>query len=351
MLAILKRETKSYFTGMIGYVVVAVFLAVLGLYFTNQNLMFASPDFGGVLYTCTILLLFLLPALSMRSFAEERRAKTDQLLLTSPVSIPGIVLGKRGRLLAEHSLAGAGCIHQHPVKPAGQRSGNFGRVLVGNNSVGNTHALQILAQDFRPGAHVLIGQQHALSLQRGGQLTGFAAGRGAQIRHPHAGLHLQQRCRGGGAWFLRIKHPRMMIGMTAGTELRRHRKGCRAERRGHKGKIHLLRQRLRRTAQRVDGDAPRRFRRGKGIQFLKTRSQQGALAGFKFCGQLHFFLHHVYSPSRAGKLSVQPASRRERRICMARNQNTETTQKTTNNSQQKNTNNTQKTTNSSKNCR
>ena len=54
MLAILKRETKSYFTGMIGYVVVAVFLAVLGLYFTNQNLMFASPDFGGVLYTCTI---------------------------------------------------------------------------------------------------------------------------------------------------------------------------------------------------------------------------------------------------------------------------------------------------------
>ena len=94
MLAILKRETKSYFTGMIGYVVVAVFLAVLGLYFTNQNLMFASPDFGGVLYTCTILLLFLLPALSMRSFAEERRTKTDQLLLTSPVSIPGIVLGK-----------------------------------------------------------------------------------------------------------------------------------------------------------------------------------------------------------------------------------------------------------------
>ena len=94
MLAIFKRETKSYFTGMIGYVVVAVFLAVLGLYFTNQNLMFASPDFGSVLYTCTILLLFLLPALSMRSFAEERRAKTDQLLLTSPVSIPGIVLGK-----------------------------------------------------------------------------------------------------------------------------------------------------------------------------------------------------------------------------------------------------------------
>ena len=56
--------------------------------------MYASSDFAMVLYTTTMILLFLLPAISMRSFAEERRNKTDQLLLTSPVSIPGIVLGK-----------------------------------------------------------------------------------------------------------------------------------------------------------------------------------------------------------------------------------------------------------------
>ena len=94
MAAIFKRETKSYYTGMVGYVTAAVSLFFLGLYFTNRNLMYASSDFASVLYTTTLIMLFLLPAISMRSFAEDRRNKTDQLLLTSPVSIPGIVLGK-----------------------------------------------------------------------------------------------------------------------------------------------------------------------------------------------------------------------------------------------------------------
>lgn len=94
MIAIFKREFRSYFTGMVGYAVAAVSLFFLGLYFTNRNLLYQSSDFSGVLYTTTLILLFLLPAVSMRSFAEERRARTDQLLLTSPVSIPAIVAGK-----------------------------------------------------------------------------------------------------------------------------------------------------------------------------------------------------------------------------------------------------------------
>ena len=94
MAAIFKRETKSYYTGMVGYVTAAVSLFFLGLYFTNRNLMYASSDFASVLYTTTLIMLFLLPAISMRSFAEERKNKTDQLLLTSPVSIPAIVTGK-----------------------------------------------------------------------------------------------------------------------------------------------------------------------------------------------------------------------------------------------------------------
>ena len=94
MAAIFKRETKSYYTGMVGYVTAAVSLFFLGLYFTNRNLMYASSDFASVLYTTTLIMLFLLPAISMRSFAEERKNKTDQLLLTSPVSIPAIVAGK-----------------------------------------------------------------------------------------------------------------------------------------------------------------------------------------------------------------------------------------------------------------
>ncbi len=64
-------------------------------YSANRNLLYASSDFSPlVLYTMTMILLFLLPAISMRSFAEERKNKTDQLLLTSPVSIPAIVAGK-----------------------------------------------------------------------------------------------------------------------------------------------------------------------------------------------------------------------------------------------------------------
>lgn len=94
MTAIFKREFRSYFTGMVGYAVAAVSLFFLGLYFTNRNLLYQSSDFAGVLYTTTLILLFLLPAVSMRSFAEERRARTDQLLLTSPVSVPAIVAGK-----------------------------------------------------------------------------------------------------------------------------------------------------------------------------------------------------------------------------------------------------------------
>ena len=94
MKAIFKREVKSYFTGMIGWVVAAVSLFFLGLYYTNRNLLYASSDFASVLYTMTMILLFLLPAISMRSFAEERKNRTDQLLLTSPVSLSGMVLGK-----------------------------------------------------------------------------------------------------------------------------------------------------------------------------------------------------------------------------------------------------------------
>ena len=63
MTAIFKREFKSCFTGMIGWVIAAVSLFFLGLYFTNRNLLYASSDFASVLYTMTMILLFLLPVM------------------------------------------------------------------------------------------------------------------------------------------------------------------------------------------------------------------------------------------------------------------------------------------------
>lgn len=94
MLAILKRETKAFFTGMTGYVVVAVITVFMGIYYAANNLIYGSPDFAYTLNSTTIILLFALPALTMRSFADDRRNKTDQLLLTCPVGIPAIVCGK-----------------------------------------------------------------------------------------------------------------------------------------------------------------------------------------------------------------------------------------------------------------
>ena len=115
MLAILRRELRSYFTGVVGYVVVAAIFAFLALYFTAVNLISASPDFATVVYSATMALLFVLPALSMRSFADERRNKTDQLLLTSPVSIPAIVLGKYLAQLAVFALPVAAACVMPPI--------------------------------------------------------------------------------------------------------------------------------------------------------------------------------------------------------------------------------------------
>lgn len=94
MIAIYKRELKSFYGGMMGYLLDAFFILVGGLYFTAVNLQGGYSYFSYTLYnTCFVFLIFV-PVLTMRSFAEERHNKTDQLLLTSPVSLGRIVMGK-----------------------------------------------------------------------------------------------------------------------------------------------------------------------------------------------------------------------------------------------------------------
>ena len=95
MLAIFKRELRSCFHGMIGAVLAAFMLAATAIYFVALNLGYGLPDFGYyTLYRTIFVLLLYIPVLTMRSFAEERHSRTDQLLLTSPVSVWGIVVGK-----------------------------------------------------------------------------------------------------------------------------------------------------------------------------------------------------------------------------------------------------------------
>ena len=105
MNAIFKRELRSYFHGMIGYVLTAFLLVSTAIYFVALNLGYSLTDFGYyTLYRTIFMLLFYFPVQTMRSFAEERRTRTDQLLLTSPVSVWGIVLGKFFAMAAVFAL-------------------------------------------------------------------------------------------------------------------------------------------------------------------------------------------------------------------------------------------------------
>jgi ABC-2 type transport system permease protein len=94
MAAIYKRELKSYFYSMIGYVFIAFLIAFTGIYFMAYNLNYGYPYFSYVLSGITFVLLIAVPILTMRSFAEDRKSKTDQMLLTYPVSLHEVVLGK-----------------------------------------------------------------------------------------------------------------------------------------------------------------------------------------------------------------------------------------------------------------
>ena len=105
MTAIFKRELRSYFHGMLGYVLTAFLLASSGIYFLALNLGYGLTDFGYyTLYRTIFMLLLYIPVLTMRSLAEECRSRTDQLLLTSPVPVWGIVLGKFFAMCAVFAL-------------------------------------------------------------------------------------------------------------------------------------------------------------------------------------------------------------------------------------------------------
>ncbi|MBR1757643.1 MAG: ABC transporter [Lachnospiraceae bacterium] len=94
MLAVYKKELRSYFTSMIGFVFIALFLVVVGIYFTSYNLVAGYANFDYVLQSIGLLFIILIPTVTMRMIAEETKSKTDQLLYTSPLTIEKIVLGK-----------------------------------------------------------------------------------------------------------------------------------------------------------------------------------------------------------------------------------------------------------------
>ena len=94
MLAILKREFKAYFTSPLGYVFLAIFYAFSGVFFWVFTLDMGSTDMSSVFLMMFLVLMVFVPLLTMRLLAEDKKQKTDQLTLTAPVSLLGIVMGK-----------------------------------------------------------------------------------------------------------------------------------------------------------------------------------------------------------------------------------------------------------------
>ena len=94
MKAIIKREFSAYFTTMVGYIFMAICMLVCGVFFSSSNIVGRSASFNGVVSSVSYAMILVIPILTMRSFAEERKNRSDQLLMTAPVSVTKIVVGK-----------------------------------------------------------------------------------------------------------------------------------------------------------------------------------------------------------------------------------------------------------------
>ncbi len=92
--AVIKKELKTYFLSPIGYVFIGLFLTMFSIFFYTDVISFYSTNFEYIFYSGSTVLTFIVPILTMRTIAEERKTGTEQLLLTSPLSITKIVLGK-----------------------------------------------------------------------------------------------------------------------------------------------------------------------------------------------------------------------------------------------------------------
>jgi ABC-2 type transport system permease protein len=106
MLAIYKKEMRSYFINPVGYVFIGVFLALsagLCCYTTLQSNTYSTASYY---YWLILSMIIIIPLLTMRTFSEERKMRTEQMLLTAPISITGMVMGK---FLAAMSIFG-GCL-------------------------------------------------------------------------------------------------------------------------------------------------------------------------------------------------------------------------------------------------
>lgn len=100
MLAVFKRDFKSYMVTMIGCVFVAFVICLISIYYSYYCLNNGYPYFGDVLCSVAYMIILALPILTMKSFAEEKKSKTDQMLYTSSLTVGKVVVGKYLAMMA-----------------------------------------------------------------------------------------------------------------------------------------------------------------------------------------------------------------------------------------------------------
>lgn len=145
MRAVLKKELRQYIATPIGSVFIAAYFAIVGYYVMVGLLLPASSDISGLFYSVFSVLTVLVPLLTMRSFAEERRMRTEPLLLTSPESVLHIAMGK---FLAAYLVFLCGSLSFLPPLLLVGRCG----ALEPMETVGNLIALLLVG-----GAYIAIG--------------------------------------------------------------------------------------------------------------------------------------------------------------------------------------------------
>ena len=127
MLAIYRKEMRSYFINPIGYIYLGIFLAFSALLCCYTTIISATYSTGRYFSMLIFALIVLVPILTMRLFAEERKLRTEQLLLTAPVTITGMVLGKYFAALTMY-VAGIliSCINFIPLYVIGSAEATLG---------------------------------------------------------------------------------------------------------------------------------------------------------------------------------------------------------------------------------
>ena len=107
MLAIYKRELRSYFIGVIGYAFLVIYLAIAGIIFSYTTMFSMSSNVTNYFTLMLVFSAVALPLLTMKSFSEERKTKTEQLILTAPISLPSMVIAK---FLASYTVFGGATV-------------------------------------------------------------------------------------------------------------------------------------------------------------------------------------------------------------------------------------------------